>query len=75
MAKAKKEEKPNVFVRFFHYLGDVRSELKRVVWPGRSEVINSSMVVIVTLGFFIVFTLIIDTISTQFVDLVSRIGG
>jgi len=75
MAKGKKAEKANVFVRFFRYLGDVRTELKRVVWPTRSEVINSSMVVIVTLAFFIVFTLIVDTISTQFVDLVAQIGG
>jgi preprotein translocase subunit SecE len=75
MAKGKKAEKPNVFVRFYRYLGGVRSELKRVVWPTRSEVINSSMVVIVTLAFFIVFTLIVDTISTQFVDLVAQIGG
>ena len=75
MAKAKKAEKLNVFVRFFRYLGDVRTELKRVVWPTRSEVINSSMVVIITLAFFIVFSLIVDTLSTQFVELVARIGG
>lgn len=75
MAKGKKAEKSNVFVRFFQYLVGVRIELKRVVWPTRSEVINSSMVVIVTLAFFIVFSLIVDTLSTQFVDLVARIGG
>ena len=75
MTKGKKAEKANVLVRFYHYLGGVRTELKRVVWPTRSEVVNSSMVVIVTLAFFIVFSLIVDTISTQFVELVGRIGG
>jgi len=74
MAKAR-AEKPNVFVRFGRYLGDVRSELKRVVWPSRPEVINSSLVVIATLAFFIVFTLIVDTLSTQLVQLIGRIGG
>ena len=75
MAKGKRAEKVNVFVRFFRYLGEVRTELKRVVWPTRPEVINSSMVVIITLAFFIVFSLIVDTLSTQFVQLVARIGG
>jgi len=75
MAKTKKEDKPNIFVRFGRYLRDVRSELKRVVWPSRPEVISSSLVVIVTLAFFIVFTLVIDTVSTQFVQLIGRIGG
>ena len=76
MAKnTKAEKKPNLAVRFVQYLKDVRTELGRVVWPNRGEVINSSLVVIVTLVFFIVFTLLVDTASTQLVNLISRIGG
>ena len=37
------------------YFRDVRAEMKRVVWPNRPEVINSSVVVVITLVFFIVF--------------------
>ncbi len=72
MAKAKR---PNVFVRFGRYVGDVRTEMKRVVWPTREEVLNSSLVVILTLFFFILFTLAVDTLTTSVVGFISRIGG
>lgn len=67
--------KPNVFARLGQYFRDVRSEMKRVVWPDRTEVANSSVVVVVTLIFFVFFTLIIDTIAVRALDLWSRIGG
>jgi len=74
-AKSAKDAKPNVFVRFGRYLRDVWAELKRVVWPGRTEVINSSIVVIITVLFFVAFTFVVDNISTQFVKLIAQIGG
>jgi len=73
--KSAKDAKPNVFARFVQYLRDVWAELKRVVWPGRTEVLNSSVVVIVTVFFFVGFTFIIDSISTEFVKFVAQIGG
>ena len=73
--KAAKDAKPNIFARFIQYLRDVWAELKRVVWPGRTEVLNSSVVVIVTVVFFVIFTFVIDSISVQFVELIARIGG
>ena len=36
-------------VGFRRYLSEVRSELRKVAWPTRSEVINYSIVVLVTL--------------------------
>ncbi len=44
------------------YLKNVRSELKRVVWPTKSEVINYSLVVVATLIFFGVLIYIVDTL-------------
>ncbi|MDP2182533.1 MAG: preprotein translocase subunit SecE [Actinomycetota bacterium] len=75
MGKATKTEKLNLFARIGRYFGDVRAEMKRVVWPTRNEVLNSSLVVIMTLAFFIAFTLVVDTFSTQLIQLVSKIGG
>ncbi len=76
MAQAKKASRPNVFARFGKYLKEVRAEMKRVVWPGRAEVVNSSLVVIATLVFFILFTLAVDSLSSWlFLDLWPRIGG
>ena len=76
MAQAK-TAKPNVFARLIGYFRNVWAELKRVVWPSRPEVINSSLVVMVTLAFFVAFTLAVDTIVLQIVQLIGniRVGG
>ena len=77
MAQSKKgaSKKPNFFARTGQYFKDVRTELRRVVWPTRKEVVNSSMIVIVTLLFFIAFTLVIDAISSYlFIDLLAQVG-
>ncbi|KAF0206710.1 MAG: preprotein translocase subunit SecE [Actinomycetota bacterium] len=75
MAQTGKAKRPNVFVRLTKYIKDVRVEMKRVVWPHRAEVINSSVVVIMTLLFFVAFTFIIDNISSWlFIDLLGKIG-
>ena len=64
-----------MFSRFVGYLGDVRTELKRVVWPTKNEVVNSSMVVMVTLAFFVAFTFLVDSASVFVIRLIGRIGG
>lgn len=75
MAQKAKAAKPSIFARISKSLSGVRIEMKRVVWPTRSEVINSSIVVIVTLLFFIAFTFIVDNISSWlFIDLLGKIG-
>ena len=53
--KAKKNKKPG-------FLSQVRSELKRVTWPTRSEVLRWSGVVVAALLFFGVFVLIFDNL-------------
>ncbi|NTU71053.1 MAG: preprotein translocase subunit SecE [Coriobacteriia bacterium] len=75
--KAAAAPKPGFFARIGNYFRDVRSEMKRVVWPSRSEVINSSVVVIVTLIFFSVFILAVDLVVQQVVTALGsiRIGG
>jgi preprotein translocase subunit SecE len=70
-----KADKPNLIVRFSRYLRDVWAELKRVVWPSRTEVINSSLVVIVTIIFFVAFTFAVDNLSTQAVRWIAQLGG
>jgi preprotein translocase subunit SecE len=76
MAQANKSAaKPGVFARFGKYLHDVRTELRRVIWPSRAEVINSSVVVIITLIFFVLFTLAIDSVASfLFIDVLAGIG-
>jgi preprotein translocase subunit SecE len=70
-----KASKPSVFARFGKYLKDVRTELRRVSWPTRDDVLNSSVIVVVTLLFFMAFTFIIDNLASfVFIDLLSRIN-
>ena len=55
--------KPNIFERVAKYFRDVRVEMRRVVWPDREEVVQSSIVVVVALVFFIGYVLIWDVAS------------
>ncbi len=73
--KATKPSKPGLFARLGQYFRDVRSEMKRVVWPTRKEVINSSVIVIVTLVFFVMFTLVFDTIFVRLIGAIAQIGN
>ncbi len=75
MAKAQKAQKLNPLARMSRYFGDVRSEMKRVVWPNRNEVLNSSMVVIFTLFVFITFIFAVDSAVLRIVSWVAGIGG
>ncbi len=72
-AKQGKPAKPNIFVRFSTYLKDVRTELRRTVWPTRDEVLRSSMVVVATLAFFIVFLVVVDFIVSNAILLIGSL--
>jgi preprotein translocase subunit SecE len=68
-------KKPSVFVRFANYIKDVRTEMKRVVWPQRSDVIHRSGIVVATLIFFVILTFIVDTLSsTLIIDIIGGMG-
>jgi preprotein translocase subunit SecE len=41
---------------------DVRSEMKKVSWPGRQEVISTTMVVIIAVLFFGAYLGIVDVV-------------
>jgi len=72
--KAPAAEKPNFFARMMTYFRDVRAEMKRVVWPTRPEVLNSSVVVVTTLLFFILFITLVDQVVIQILKLLARLG-
>jgi preprotein translocase subunit SecE len=58
-----------------NYVKDVRTEMRRVVWPSRQEVLNSSVVVVITLLFFVVFTFVIDQGVIYFLRAVTALGN
>lgn len=55
--------------KFFRYLKESRLELKKVVWPGREEVVASTKVVIISTALFAVILGLVDFIIIRGVDL------
>ena len=58
----KMAEYPRRLRSFFH---DVRVEMKQVNWPSRSDVISTTLVVIVTVTFFGIFFYFTDTLVSR----------
>ena len=44
------------------YLGDIRSEMKRVTWPNRERVQSTTLVVIISVFIFAAYFKVVDTI-------------
>ena len=62
--------------RRFGFLSDVRSELRRVTWPSKQEVLQWSGVVVVALIFFGVFVVVLDDwVVTPILFAISSLGA
>jgi preprotein translocase subunit SecE len=44
------------------YLGDIRSEMKRVTWPSRDRVQSTTLVVILSVFIFATYFKVVDTV-------------
>ena len=65
----KKRTKPMAFLR------EIRGELGRVAWPTRPEVLTYTVVVVVTVAFFMVLIAGIDYVALKGVLLLIEQGG
>ncbi|MDI9481998.1 MAG: preprotein translocase subunit SecE [Bacillota bacterium] len=45
---AEQSKKPNIFQRLARFTKEVRSELKKVIWPSKNQVINNTIIVLIT---------------------------
>ncbi len=63
---------PRKFGELKSFFGEVRTELKKVTWPSRGEVKNTTLVVILTTVFFGFYLWGLDIVFTQ---LMSRVMG
>ena len=43
---ADKKEKVGFFAQVKKYLRDIKSEMKKIVWPTKSQVVNNTLIVI-----------------------------
>ncbi|MBN9690937.1 MAG: preprotein translocase subunit SecE [Verrucomicrobia bacterium] len=46
--------------RFASYVGDTRDELKKCAWPSRDELIETTVMVLVTVGILGIFLMVVD---------------
>ncbi len=67
VAAQRKEERPSLPKRTAEYLRDVRTELVKVAWPGRQEVIKYTIVVFCTV---VLLTAIVFGLDALFAKLV-----
>lgn len=69
-----KAAKPSLITRIKDYFKAVKSEMKRVVWPTRKELLNASVIVVGALIFFGVFIAIIDNIILIPLEALGNLG-
>ena len=43
------QKKPNIFKRFVKFVKEVRGELKKVIWPSRSQLVTYTLTVVICL--------------------------
>lgn len=65
LAKEKKNKKPGFFARVKNYFASVRSEMKRVVWPTKQELINYTVAVCASLIVVGVVIAVFDAVIGQ----------
>lgn len=58
--KEQKAKKAGVFKRIGNYFRDLKSEMKKVVWPTRARVIRGTIVVITMVVIVAVFVMLLD---------------
>lgn len=68
------QSKPSLKNRITKFLREVRSEMRKVSWPNRKELITYTIVVLVTVLIVAAFTGLVDVIVTAFLNLLSKLG-
>lgn len=53
---AEKPEKKSIFARFGKFFRDQKSEMKKIVWPSKKQVINNTGIVLIAVALFAVLT-------------------
>lgn len=56
--------------RIGKFFREVKSEMKKVSWPKRKELVNSTVTVLATVLFFVVFFAVVDTGLSKLIRLI-----
>lgn len=63
------------YQRFGNFLKDVKAELKKVTWPAKNEVVNTTIVVIAATIFFGFYLFFMDVIFSWAISQIKTLFG
>jgi preprotein translocase subunit SecE len=61
-----------MFKKIIQFIKEVKQELKKVTWPGRREVINSTIVVLIATTVITMFLYFVDIGLARFVRMIIK---
>ena len=74
-AADKKDAKPGLFQRIARWFREMKSELKKVVWPTPKQTLNNTIVVILCVIVVGIFLWAFDWLATLVIDALLRFFG
>jgi preprotein translocase subunit SecE len=66
------QQKPNIVVKTTTFFNEVVTELKKSAWPTRKELINSTVIVTVTMLMLGAFVALADLIFVKIVGMLTK---
>ena len=61
-----------MFKKIIQFIKEVKQELKKVTWPNRREVINSTIVVLIATAVITIFLYVVDIGLDRFVRMIIK---
>jgi preprotein translocase subunit SecE len=68
-------EKVIWYKRFWTFIKDAKSELKKVTWPSRAEITSTTIVVIISVFFFGFFLFFMDILFSWAITQIKSLFG
>ena len=62
-------------LKISNYVAETREELKKCTWPTREELKGSTVVVMVTLAILAAFTVGVDFVASQLINVILKVTG
>ncbi len=69
-AEKKKAERKGVWNTIKQFYKDVIIEMKKVIWPSRTDVVNYTVVVLITVAVVATFILVLDLVFSKLLGLI-----
>ena len=63
------------FARFAKYFRDTKSEVKKVVWPSKKQIINNTCIVLVVVVIAAIVIFLLDSVFGLVLDLLLKTAG